>query len=337
MTPPRSRRSWRAVFFAGGLALALSLGEGCHTPAANAPTPSEPSGQRAPALAPAPSEAPPLHTAPSTTPGAERISRQAHRSDCEALKERDAFEGADVTACERYGQMMRFGLGGRVDAEGARALFETLCERAEDGLSCARLGQMIERSEGLSQGEAREDESSRSARSKALYIKSAELGEAEGMWLLGERALWEEQGDRDEARAWFERACALKHARGCEQEGMMHQFGLGTERDFERAAARYELGCRYGSATSCAALGHLYETELIQGRSASDAAELYTSGCEEQGEAVACLNLGFLHEVGRGVARSEERALALYERACRHGEEGGCHRLSELNRETNSP
>ena len=74
-------------------------------------------------------------------------------------------------------------------------------------------------------------------------------------------ALGEAGFEKDAARAlpFFERACDLDHAGGCERAGKHWNYLLNPDRDIAKAVTFFERGCELGNRYACTDLERLQE------------------------------------------------------------------------------
>ena len=144
---------------------------------------------------------------------------------------------------------------------------------------------------------------------------------------LGDRL--REQGRYKDAFERFHQACIQGEPKGCSEQGLLYQDGLGVPRNLERAKGLYRESCEAGAARGCSRLGSLYLRGVGVERDPEQALAYSQQGCD-RGDAMGCANLGLMHERGDGLPKDTKQASMLYARACSADLGFGCTRLGAL-------
>ncbi len=63
--------------------------------------------------------------------------------------------------------------------------------------------------------------------------------------------------DFSKARKYFEKACELKDGRGCNNLGVLYEYGQEVEKDLIKAAYFYSKACKLGEQLACESLKKL--------------------------------------------------------------------------------
>lgn len=182
--------------------------------------------------------------------------------------------------------------------------------QAGDGLSCARLGLMHERGDGVSQSPAL---------GREAYEKSCRAGEALACIRFA-RLLLDDASDGVDASMGLElyrRACAAGHVAACRAAVSYYE-----ERAAEEGApvddsvqGFLDRACRGGDVESCVKLAASLEQGPDETRDSERAAALARRACD-RGYQRGCSTLAAAYLRGIGVAKDPERAARLYGEAC---------------------
>jgi hypothetical protein len=150
---------------------------------------------------------------------------------------------------------------------------QTQCTQGNAG-SCANLGLMYSKGEGV----AKDD-----ARAAAFDKQACDGGSPLGCYDLGidYDSGWGVAKDSARAVSLYKQACDGGHARACVNLGYMYTLGLGgLSQDYARALVLYKQACDGGNARGCYDLGSMYQ----QGRSVEPdigrARALYKRSCD---------------------------------------------------------
>lgn len=132
-----------------------------------------------------------------------------------------------------------------------------------------------------------------------------------------------------QALSFYNKACSLGNALGCNNAGQLYVDGTGTPVDRAKAEALFDQACTMKSSIGCSNLGIILTNFDVphQGQ-VRRAFAAFTSGCN-YGYMAACHNLAWSHRRGVGTFRNPERALALYQQACDKGFGPSCAHLAQ--------
>jgi len=147
----------------------------------------------------------------------------------------------------------------------------------------------------------------------------AEQGDAESQFRVGHLVHHGEGGgDPAEAARWYRRAADQGHAGAQNNLGLLHEAGLGVDRDEAEAARRYQQAAENRLTAGQVNLARLYEEGRGVAQDLGLAAHWYRRAAED-GHAEAQYRLGRLYEQGRGVPADAKRAARWYRKAAHHG------------------
>jgi TPR repeat protein len=168
------------------------------------------------------------------------------------------------------------------------------------------------------------------------FRERAERGDAESMYRLG---LLHENGvgvDRDPATArdWYQRAAEHGHARAQYRLARAWHTGRGGPVSLTRAAKWYDAAADKPIARAAYHLGVL-TLRGVRGEPDPSAAAEHFREAANAGIAEAWLSLGYLHATGNGVARDRVRALAMLIRAAESDVPGAADARDSLLGELN--
>jgi len=197
---------------------------------------------------------------------------------------------------------------------------KAMCRSKDDAFACIRLG-LIHR------GGTTVKKSDRQA--KRFFARACDLGHARGCTQLGVM-LADEGRKLSKAMDLLAQGCVSKVAVACARLGIMHENGIGTAVDKNKALKLYTQGCGGGSMAGCVRQGSVLEE---RGGAARDekARELFEKACDG-GEPAGCLRLGGMYEIGKVVGQDFRRARELFQVACDAHVEGSCARLGRMYR-----
>ena len=97
--------------------------------------------------------------------------------------------------------------------------------------------------------------------------------------------------------------------------GAMHEYGLGTERNFAKAFGYYKQAAEQGEIQAQFRLGHMYEHGLGTPADPASALRWYTRAAERGDLAQAHYMVASMHDRGTGTRVDKAEALKWYERA----------------------
>ncbi|HGG58091.1 MAG TPA: sel1 repeat family protein, partial [Nannocystis exedens] len=139
-----------------------------------------------------------------------------------------------------------------------------------------------------------------------------------------EAALWE--GEEAAAREPLEKLCDDDNdAFSCFRLAVLHEEGLGGQKDIPKAAHYFERACELDHEEGCE---RRFE---LAARQNDTAAELeYAKQACEGGRPLGCMASAAILNEGRAGARDKEQAIELYEKACGVGDADGCAMAGDL-------
>ena len=202
----------------------------------------------------------PPHTTPHTAQSgafADKEYLQAEKA-CRMRRSRDAcktlaklnFAACELkknaTACVRYADMLRSGLGvDEKDELHASKLYSRACDSGHQR-GCWMHGMMLRNGDGC--------ERDLELSAKRLAMACAD-GHPTACYHTGEgymRGLGVKKDVRKAAAMW-EIACDRGHAPSCSNVGMMYKGGIGVEKDSVTALRFLKRACEKGTAAACVA------------------------------------------------------------------------------------
>ncbi len=152
---------------------------------------------------------------------------------------------------------------------------------------------------------------------------AAEEGDVEAMFHLGllHQAGLGVEKDAEEALEWFRRAADAGHLGALYEVGRAHLFGKGTDVDTDAGLAEYRQAAEGGHRIAMESLGHLH----LFGEHGIEAAPAegveWLERAYEAGSASAARTLGAAYAEGKGVERDRALAETWYRRAAERGDE----------------
>jgi len=166
-----------------------------------------------------------------------------------------------------------------------------------------------------------------------LYLKAAELGNAQAMHNLGFQYATGQGAPRDYAlaRKWFSEAAALGNAAAMLHLGQLYANGLGIHRDYGEARRLFAQAADRGIPIAMIYLGELYASGSGVPQDYNEARQWYRKAAQ-LGSAPAMYNLGLLHEKGRGGPRDYAEARKWYAKAADIGSDEAKRSLARLKR-----
>lgn len=113
----------------------------------------------------------------------------------------------------------------------------------------------------------------------------------------------------------FERGCESGDAQGCRILGVLHDEGVGGQRDPERAGELFAGQCQKGNDVCCHLLAELERKECARGKAPwCRASERRLGERCKQDDGAACYRLGLLRSSGS--RQNTDGTREAYERAC---------------------
>ncbi len=156
---------------------------------------------------------------------------------------------------------------------------------------------------------------------------------AGGCTAMGEMHLYGIGGikkDYKVALARTSEGCKAQDPYGCYLEGTMHEKGLGTKVDINKAASLYKRACKEDVPHACVQLAVLQEEGRGTEKDPAAAAKTFGDYCEKSNFTAACYQLGRMYEQGKSVPRQLTVAEELFKKSCSGGDISGCFGLAKL-------
>lgn len=156
-------------------------------------------------------------------------------------------------------------------------------------------------------------------------IKSAESGNIEAMWELGER-LWDGNGTEvslEKAWQWWKKAAEKGSSDDIHEYGVrIKELGLHADAELNQkeAFACFQKAAEAGSVSGMSALGECYRNGEGVQQNIKKAVEWYEKAAAKK-DADALLALGEMSEEGLGMDMSLAKAVYFYTRAAEQGSE----------------
>ena len=161
------------------------------------------------------------------------------------------------------------------------------------------------------------------SKAKSFYEKACNLDNGGGCNNLG--VLYDYGNgvgqNQKVALYYFEKACKLNDEYGCSNSGYMYNDGRGTAQDYQKAKMYYNKACSLGLKESC---------NKNLNNNSSDSNISYEESCR-RGNSSDCFTVGTFYEKGsNGYARNYLQAKTYYDKACTLRKSHGCHALGML-------
>ena len=135
--------------------------------------------------------------------------------------------------------------------------------------------------------------------------------------------------DFKKANAYYEKACNMGNSSGCSNRGFLYANGYGVKQDYKKANTYYDKACNMNSGTGCFNLGVAYEQGYGVKQDYKKANTYYEKSCTLN-NSDGCLNSGVFYGNGKGVKQNYGLANIYYEKACNLNNGGGCNNLGVL-------
>ena len=149
---------------------------------------------------------------------------------------------------------------------------------------------------------------------KALewYTKSAEQGDSDAQWLLGDMYEYDRgiEQDYNEALEWYTKSAKQGNSTGQWRLGNMYEYGKGVEQDYTKAFEWYTKSAEQDDSVGQWSLGCLYELGQGTIQNCVKAVELYSMSAD-QGDSQGQYNLARVLYFGIGIEKSREKAIKL--------------------------
>ncbi|WP_168210715.1 tetratricopeptide repeat protein [Persicimonas caeni] len=222
-------------------------------------------------------------------------------------------------ACGELGDFYADGEGADKDEARAEQMFRNGCANGHIR-SCTRLAQFYLR--------ANSEESFRQA--IQLYEFACTNEEPEACDDLGSiHASLDDEESHIEAADYFEKACLMDFGRGCSNFASRYYFGVGVEKDREKAVELYRRSCTQGFETGCYRLASIYEAGEDVDRDAKKALELYEAACKDE-HVDSCRSVARMKLNGTQTAYQPEVAKKYLTKACNLGSDAACIDVANL-------
>jgi len=141
-----------------------------------------------------------------------------------------------------------------------------------------------------------------------------------------------EEGQKQKAAEFFEKACNLKESKGCDVLAQMYQKKwVGEKRTQEAKALEYfGKACDLGCGPCCSdggAMAHGKKKYAL-------ALQNFQKGCDLDGEGarIACASAGQLYLSGRGTKKDLDKARIVLQKACEGGESSACKQVADIDK-----
>ncbi len=124
--------------------------------------------------------------------------------------------------------------------------------------------------------------------------------------------------------ALLQRACEMKHYRGCSRLGLRLYKGVNGTRDLPGAAKYLEMACKADQQMACLNFGNLLEKGEGMPANPARAVEIYDTWCS-RAHFRSCVRLGHLLKDGKGVDKNPDKAHQSFVQACDGDDHEGCY------------
>ncbi len=164
------------------------------------------------------------------------------------------------------------------------------------------------------------------AKAIVFYEKACALKDALGCENAGFVRTRTEPPTLDLSFAAFKKGCDLGSSKSCYELGRCYMNGTGVPAEPAAGLAAFDKSCKAGVQQGCGAYGLF---DLLGKGMAADVprgAKMLSESCDA-GNAEACKNLGILVRDGQAPPKDPKRAVALFEKACAGKDAGGCNEL----------
>lgn len=256
--------------------------------------------------------------------GACRFQVEGRPHACEygrAVDCRVQCQSGDRLSCARLGLMHERGDGVSQSPSLAREAYEKAC-RDEEALACVRFARLLleDESDGVDASMALE-----------LYRRACGAGHVAAcraaVRYYEERAAEDAAPLNDSVQGLLDRACRGGDVESCVKLASALEEGSDETRDTERAAALAKQACDRGDQRGCSALAAAYLRGVGVAKDPARAAQLYTQACATD-HMPACGMLGTMALEGAPGAPEPVKGLELLERACGRGDAASCFALA---------
>ena len=159
--------------------------------------------------------------------------------------------------------------------------------------------------------------------------QACDSGDASSCFDLGECYSRERNGvrlDFSKARIYYEKACSMNVAKGCDSLGYLYIMARGVKQDYSQAKTYFEKACDLNNGSGCYHLGSLYNGGYGVKQDYRKANTYYEKACSLN-EVGGCDGMGGSYYSGEGVKQDYSKASTYWEKACNLGSDTGCLNL----------
>ena len=144
------------------------------------------------------------------------------------------------------------------------------------------------------------------------YTKSAEQGDSDAQWLLGDMYEYGRgiEQDYDAAIGWYTESAKQGNSTGQWRIGQMYEHSKGVDQDYTKAFEWYTKSAEQDNSVGQWSLGCLYELGQGTIQNCVKAVELYSMSAD-QGDSQGQYNLARVLYFGIGIEKSKEKAIKL--------------------------
>jgi TPR repeat protein len=167
------------------------------------------------------------------------------------------------------------------------------------------------------------------AKATALFLMSAEQGDAKAQNQMGTQYQYGDEVSKDETKAafWYRKAAEQGNAMAQTNLGALYLTGKGVEKDETQAEMWYRKAADQGLAAAQFRLGSFYEVAQNRPQDYSQAAVWFQKAVN-QGSNEAQNNLGLLYQNGTGVLQNDAKAADLFADSAAGGNYAGQYNLA---------
>ncbi len=160
------------------------------------------------------------------------------------------------------------------------------------------------------------------------YRKSAEQGNSDGQWRLGNCYAFGRGVDKDYGKAaeWYRKSAEQGNSKAQWRLGVCYYNGLGVDKDYGKAAEWYRKSAEQGDSKAQWRLGVCYAFGRGVDEDYGKAVEWFKKAAE-QGDSGGQWRLGYFYEFGKGVDKDYGKAVEWYTKSAEQGDSDGQWRL----------
>lgn len=167
----------------------------------------------------------------------------------------------------------------------------------------------------------------------SCYAQAANLGDTEGMFLMGRSY---ERGDvQQDIRAalhWYNISANTGNAEGQAALGRLYHKGKGVQQDYRQALAWFKKAAAQGESNAATMLGYMHAHGQGVPRNVDEAVSWYRLAAQH-GDGEGMFFLGLAYEEGQGVGVDQTEALHWYREGAALGDPDATDALQRLERE----